>query len=52
MSLNLQVCVYIKISYKINFAVDLIHSCFILKIIMYSFISFSGLSVCDHSIII
>ena len=32
-----------KISYKINFAVDLINSCFILKIILYSSISFTGL---------
>ena len=32
------------ISYKKNFAVDLIHCCLILKI-MYKFISFTGLSV-------
>ena len=38
-----------NISYTINFAVDLIHSCFILKIIVYNFISFTGLSVCDRS---
>ena len=44
-------CLY-QILYKINFAMDLIHSCFILKITMYSFISFTGLSVCDRSITI
>ena len=33
------------ISYKKNFAVDLINCCLILKIIMYKFISFTGLSV-------